>query len=943
MILSIAQTPDGFLWLGTTHGLARFDGVRFENFLSTRAPQRFGTRIEDLDVDANGRLWIVAEQRGLLTVQQGQWAEFHTNHPALKNPPVSVVVDAAGWVWVADVQGNMARWAAHSPTRLEPVGFKLAPGARLLNDGQGNLWAWSARSISAMVGGSWTNLLKTRADLGAVGACRTGGLWLALTGWLHRLEPTGELRPVVEFPWELGTTAATCLLEDPEGEVWIGTSNQGLLRWAQGKFHSVLTSPRTIRCLARDRDGHLWVGTRGGGVLRVSRRVFHVLDARTGLRNEYINSLAEDGEGRIWVSTEERGLGWWANGRWQPVGREQGWPGLEVVCLAADREGRIWLASVAQGLWQWQNNQFQRLALNAALPAGVPRCLHVARDGTLWLALDNVALFSIRGGMVRRHGFPNGLHTRRVRAISEDVDGGVWAGDWLGGVWRFDGNRWQEIRAPSSTAEAARALAQDARGVIWLATAGAGLLRLAGDREHRIGRAHGLPDEDIEQMIVDGDTLWFGTSRGLFHVSLQQLEGVVAGQRARIEAVHHGPSEGLPELHFTGRYQPRNVRAQSGELWFATASGAIHFQPAQLQANGPLPRPLVEAILVNGRPHPPTDRLMLRSDARRVEFRFTAPYFTTPERLRFRYQLLGVDEDWVECGTNRVAVYPSLPFGVHSFRVVAGDAAGLWGQASSPITVVMQPYFWHTRWFVGTVFTMLTAGLAWGVHRLTLRSVARRIERLRQAHALERERARISRDIHDELGANLTAIGLLADMAHRHRNHPETLARDLAQISEMARRTAAAMDAIVWAINPHNDSLDHFANYIGQYTREFFRPTTVRTRLDFPPTLPPHPMPAPMRHSLFLMVKEALNNVARHAQATEVRVSLEAGDNALRLTVEDNGRGLPPEPLLREGHNGLRSMRARAVNLGGTMDIHSGIGRGTRLVFTVPLPPSKTD
>lgn len=942
VILEIEQTPDGYLWLGTTHGLVRFDGVRFESYFGTRTPHRFGTRVEGLDVDDRGRLWIVAEQEGLVAWDNRQFTEYHTNGGVLSHPTVSVCADPAGWIWMTDARGRLARLAVEDPKRIELLDFKLPPGARLLRDGQGNIWASSTQVIAGNADGTWKPVWQSPSEILAVGASRDEGLWLATENRLYRLQADGQSTAMGTFPWPPGATRVTCLYEDRRGAVWIGTSSRGLLQRVEGQFKEVMSVPRAIICLAQDNEGNLWAGTRGGGLARVRQRFFHVVDSRSGLRNEYINTIVEDHAGRIWLATEENGLGWIEKGRWQPMTGDQGWGGHNVFSFAPARPEGLWLATAAQGLWRWQSNAFNRFQFKPRLPAAPPRCLLKAQDHTLWLVVDDVAVFSLAQETSVRHGMRNGLNTRRVRALAEDAEGGIWAGDWHGGIWRFDGKRWQEMRPPTTSAEAARSLTFDRRGALWMGTAGAGLFRVQGEQVQRIGQQHGLPSENIEQMLLDDDHLWLGTDKGLFRVSLAELHDVANARRPQIEAIRHGPSEGLPDLHFTGRYQPRNWRSQSGELWFATANGAVHFQPAELATNGPPPQALLETVLVNGRSQPPAATLHLHSDARRMEFRFTAPSFSAPERVRFRYQLAGVDETWVECGANRSATYASIPFGRHVFLVAAGNVAGVWGPASEPVAVVMHPHFWQTQWFIAVVVLLLAGGLAWGVRRATLRRLRRKLELLEQQHALERERARISQDIHDELGANLTTIGLLADMGVRHKAHPDALTRDLTQISEVARGTASAMDAIVWAVNPRNDSLDHFANYIGQFTKDFFHPTSVRTRLDLPPTLPAHPMSAQVRHNLFLAIKEALNNVARHAHATEVRLSLLATNNILRVTVEDNGRGLPAE-LPTEGQDGLANMKSRVESIGGMLQVGTAPVGGTRLVFSLPLPKLKTD
>ena len=296
-----------------------------------------------------------------------------------------------------------------------------------------------------------------------------------------------------------------------------------------------------------------------------------------------------------------------------------------------------------------------------------------------------------------------------------------------------------------------------------------------------------------------------------------------------------------------------------------------------------------------------------------------------------------MDADWVDAGTARSATYASIPAGDHVFRVLASTPGRRCGALTPPrwrwpfIPISGKPIgFWPPS------AAAIAGGGVWILRRATVRRLGRRLERLRQQHAVEQERARIAQDIHDELGANLTSIGLLADMGARHKADPGALARDLDHISQTARESVAAMDAIVWALNPRNDSLDHFANYVAQFTRDFFRPTQLRTRLELPANLPEQPLTTETRHQLFLLVKESFNNIVRHAQATEVRLELACENGHLRLTVADDGKGLPDQAA-GEGQDGLANLRERIERLGGTLRVESQAGRGTRLDFALPL------
>jgi len=309
-----------------------------------------------------------------------------------------------------------------------------------------------------------------------------------------------------------------------------------------------------------------------------------------------------------------------------------------------------------------------------------------------------------------------------------------------------------------------------------------------------------------------------------------------------------------------------------------------------------------------------------------------------PEKNRFRYWLEGLERDWVEAGAQRVATYPRLPPGRYQFRVIAANNDGVWNETGASVGFTVLPAFWQTWWFITVTVVMVLGGGGWLVRYDSVRRLRRKLHRLEERHALEKERARIAQDIHDELGASLTRIALLTELGRKHREQPEEVSADLGKISVTAREAVRAMDAIVWAVNPRNDSLDHFANYVSQFAEDFFRLTPIRCRLDVPADLPEQHLPTEARHQLFLAVKESLNNVVRHSGANEVWLRMHCEDAELKIDVEDNGRGLPGEPAQPgAGQDGLANIRSRVERLGGRFAVESEPGRGTRLRLVLPL------
>jgi signal transduction histidine kinase len=329
--------------------------------------------------------------------------------------------------------------------------------------------------------------------------------------------------------------------------------------------------------------------------------------------------------------------------------------------------------------------------------------------------------------------------------------------------------------------------------------------------------------------------------------------------------------------------------------------------------------------------------LGLGPGAQRIEFRFTALSLVAPERNRFKYRLIGLENDWVEAGPQRVAAYPHVLPGHYEFQVAACNNDGVWNTGGAAIRFTVPAHFWQTGWFLVLVAVALLAAGGWAVRAASVQRLRRKLRRLEERHSVEQERTRIARDIHDELGASLTSITLLTEVGQKHKDKPEAVAADLGKISATAREAVRAMDAIVWAVNPRNDSLDHLANYLSQFAEEFLRPSSIRCRLDVPADLPEHPLSTEARHHLFLAVKEALNNVVRHSGASEVWLRMSMNHGELQITVADNGHGIPASAPDGGGHDGLANIRKRIEDLGGRFELESHPASGTSLRLQLPL------
>jgi signal transduction histidine kinase len=412
---------------------------------------------------------------------------------------------------------------------------------------------------------------------------------------------------------------------------------------------------------------------------------------------------------------------------------------------------------------------------------------------------------------------------------------------------------------------------------------------------------------------------------------------------ATVTCLNYGEGDGLPSLECSGGLQPAAGKLADGRICFATSKGLVIVNPADIKVNQLPPPVVIEDVIVNGHllhsgGADLAAPLKIPPGQQRFEFHFTGLSFVAPEKMRFEYQLVGWDNDWMKTANDkRMAEYSYLPPRSYVFHVRACNSDGIWNEEWASFSFVVLPHFWQTWWF-GLIATLAAIGfitsIVWYISRRRLR---RKLENIQRQQAIERERTRIAKDIHDHLGANLTRISLLSQSAQGELENTEQAAAQLERIYDTSRELTRSMDEIVWAVNPQHDTLDSLASYLGNFAQEYLMSLRIRCRLEVPLHLPHWPITAETRHNIFLAFKEALHNVVKHSGATEVVVLLTVDPAAVTLVLRDNGKGFDPgsvAPAPGRG-NGLKNMRQRLEKIGGYFKVQSRPGGGTEISFTV--------
>jgi ligand-binding sensor domain-containing protein/signal transduction histidine kinase len=954
-VAGVAQTPDGYLWVGMPTGLARFDGVRFESFSLTNviAPPNRG--IITMLHGAHGALWLAMDRGGVVYLRGNASRAITQELPNFI--PYSLAEDREGGLWISYrngavywIRGNHVTSAAGLPGF--PAGSDIC---ELTADAQGHIWFAKAGRIGQFRNGGFQTLANLEAQPVRLAPAQGGGVWLCAGFHLFQCDGQGTLQNFGEFHPQNSGTTVTVLFEDHEGAVWIGTSFSGLFRHDSAGFETVPTSHQGILSLTEDSEANIWVGTFGGGLDRVRRRAITLVGTEEGLPFSSIQSICEDRDGTLWAVTKNGVLVRKSGAKWNSIPVSAQWPG-DATCVVSAPQGSLWIGTRLHGLFCWRGGRFVNWGDPGPLVGKTLHTLLVEKNGDLWIGQESpTAVLRLHDGKLDTFAVPPDC--RIIRAMAEDAAGNVWVGTSKGVLLRVSGNKINIVSVRHEPELASiRCLCATPDGALWIGFAGWGVGCMKDGHYHEISSEQGLFDDYISHIIADGQGwLWFGANRGIFKVRQSDLEAVAAGSASRVRPVYYGRGVGLPSLQGTFGDSPDVLCSRDGRLWIPMQTALVVVDPSKLHENTEAPPTLLTRVLVDeqavacyGGILPgnggqindlavPGTKLRVPPGHHRIEFEFAAFSFNAAENVQFRYRLRNYDDVWVDAGNRRVATYSRLPSGRYIFEMTTCNNAGEWNQTGSRLSLVVTPFFWQTWWFRLGALAAFTGGLIAIVRYVSFRRLHQKLRRLEQQAALQKERGRIAKDIHDDLGANLTQIAFLGELAQQDRGEPDKVAERIGQISSTVRQSIKSLDEIVWAVNPRNDTLSHLVDYTGQFAVDYLRLAGIRCRLDFPEQIPVCEFSTDLRHNLFLVIKEALQNVVKHSAATEVWWRLNCAGQTLDVVIEDNGRGFihAPDDALADG---LRNMAQRMAEIGGSCKIEGRPGCGTTVTLHLPLP-----
>ena len=961
-VTALAQTPDGYLWIGTEKNLVRFDGFGFRTF-SQIAPTTFSMGpVQSLASDAQGNLWILLQSTRILRYRDGK---FEFGHELAEFGVTSLLKRDDGSVLFASVAYgpliyNSGKFELFNSSSLSPNSSPSSP--EVTTDELSSRLSWAT-------GVAPHRFAEPNSAVLSMAETPDGRLWLGTRDKGLFYMSGGK---VVAVPTGLSDARINCLLAFGDHELWIGT-DKGVLRWDVDKF-SPLEVPLALRRLhvlsmIRDGDANIWLGT-PGGLIRVNSGAV-VQDASNSQTPAAVNALLEDREGNLWAGRQS-GIERLRDSAFVTYSA----PGLQSESsgpIYVDQSERVWFAPFEGGL-HWLKGEKSGSVPNDRLDQDVVYSITGTNDD-LWIGRQQRGLTHLHyaaGSLTTKtYTEADGLAQNSVYAVFQSHDRGVWAGTLSGGVSQLANGRFTNYTTADGLASnSVTSITQTSDSTMWFATPN-GLSALSGEHWRTLGIREGLPSQTVNCLLTDtSGLLWIGTANGLAyqisgqvqvptavppflqeqilgiaedhlgwlwistsnHVLRVKRDSLLRNALGEADVREYGLHDGLHGTEGVKRQQSVFADAH-GKIWFSMNRGISVADPSRAVSVSAPAIIHIEQVTSDGTLVSLAGPVHLAGTHRRLTFAFSALSLSVPDQVRYKYKLEGVDEGWSLPTSEREVTYSNLSSGDYKFRLLASNSAGLWNSQESDVSLKIQPSYWQTWWFrlSGVLFVVLAILL---FVRLRMRTLASRMN-MRFEERLA-ERTRIAQELHDTLLQGFMSASMQLHVADDRLPEDSPAKPMLGRVLQLMGRVMDEGRNTVRGLRSSGMVCQNLEEEFSRIQEDL----AISTQSEFRVIVEgaPRPLRPVIHDEIYFVGREALANAFRHSGAAEVILEIEYSSSHLRILVRDNGCGVDPQVVSsgRDGHWGLSGMRERAERIGGKLKVLSMPSAGTEIHLSVP-------
>jgi signal transduction histidine kinase/ligand-binding sensor domain-containing protein len=922
-VRAFSETPDGYLWIGTSGGLARFDGSHVQTYTHQNVPALRDDVITRLLTSRGGNLWIATEGGGLIQYSAGMFTSYVTNGIPGGNFIRGLCESSNQVIWVASDVGLFRVKADRLERADTELGIPSFNVGDVLEDHLGRMWVGGGQLFVSDRGKAREYVLQrgdSRSQVKSLLETRDGSIWTGTVEGLYRLSP--GMTKFKRVPGVAGTVRS--MREDANGDLWIGSIAEGIYLIRNGKV-TRFSAPRTsidsaIFSIFGDSEQDIWIGTRNG-MTRLSRSSVQVVSFPDNEDSDF-GTISPDENGGLWAASSQLVH---VQGRKSTPWHFRGLDGIRIRNVLRAHDRSLWIGTNGYGLYHFRSSAVDHFGVDRGLVDNYVRSLTEARDGSLWIGTDNGV------SHLDAHGFHNfvdkeGLAYNSIRSIIEDKAGDIWIGTDHGLSHLRSGLFVDDTATRALSNEKVWSVFQDSDGGMWFGTRGAGLFSYLQGRITQYGTSRGLVSDSIYCILEDArKRLWLSVPNAVMSVDRDELARQPNIPVRTISMHIYSANRGTDTTQLYGGTQPSGLITQAGDFYFPASHGFWIIHPVQ-EIESHLAHVNVESITIDGRTVPPARSVNLAAASNRIEIAYALVVLNLQDKWRSRYKLDGFDNDWIVAAPNqRVAAYTNIPPGHYTFEIESWETDRPQFRASARLDIAKDRFFYQTLWFQ-SVCVLAAILLLFMTYYIRLKQLQGRF------NSIIAERTRIAREMHDTLLQGCASVSALLRVAVDDDVQDSESRFHLIQYA--STQIEATMDEARQAVSGLRTGAQisgGLVESVRQMTERSSREHGVESTLAV--NGEPFDMNPQTAHSLTMVAREAVFNAILHANPQTIRVKLEFSADALQIEVTDDGQGFVVANSQSEEHYGIQGMRERIAVFGGTLSIESAPQMGTSVLI----------